>query len=276
MKNFSSLPVFNTKTVLSTRLADYSNVYFLPTICLFGMLTSLTSMIVSYRLHSSTRHSRRVSKKELQHLCKTRDYILLNSILDFAFLLVESFLFIIRCGSLCPHGYAYASKFYEIYVYLYFGYVLITAQVFFNIYVAIDMLRMLNVNYSNSRSRLFIYGMSAISLILSMAINLPAFLISKEIVAFGIYMPATSNNDSIITANDYEILYSSSIRIGFDSEIAQDLLTACLIIKNPVMYISLFVLNLLVCLKYRKYIRSKKCLVYPSSKQLFNFYYVFN
>lgn len=252
----NSLPIFYSKSSLTSRIADYSNVYLLPLVCLFGMITSLISIVVI--LTRNPPFFARLLKRELHALNKTLDYILLNSLIDFTFLLVESFLFIIRCGTLCPHGFTYTAKFYEIYVYLYLGYVLIGAQVFLNIYVAFDMLQMLNAKTYVSQGRGLIYVVTLICVTMSITVNLPVFLLSKQIVPFGIYMPNGPNS------THSELLYTSVIRPGFETRLAQDLLTLCLVIKNPVMYISLVVLNILVIKRYRKYIKSKKTLVSPA------------
>lgn len=257
----NSLPIFYSKSNLTTRFADYSNVYLLPIVCAFGIFTSFLSILVS-----STRSQSyaRLNKRDAQLLNKTFDYILLNSIIDFLFLLIESFLFIIRCGTLCPHGFSYAAKFYEVYFYLYFAYSLVMAQVFLNIHVAIDMLKMLNAHVTSNHRRLFIYGVAFLSLSFSMIFNLPGFLISKEILPFGIYMPNPNSTN-------FYILYVSKIRTGFETELFQDILIAFLIIKNPVMYVSLVVLNILVCIKYRKYIKSKRNLITPVNCSKINF-----
>jgi hypothetical protein len=128
--NSSELMVFYSRENLTIRFADYSNVYILPSICVLGMFLNMVNMVVTLKARSEHQHD------------QVMKYILINSFIDFSFFLTQVFLAIIRCGSLCPYGFTYAAKFYEIYVYLYVGYVLITFQVILNIHVTIQELRM--------------------------------------------------------------------------------------------------------------------------------------
>ena len=135
--NISNFPIYYSKENLTVRFADYSNVILMPTICYIGVLGSLLSLIVTFKRDESN--------------AKTLDFIFLNSSIDFIFLLTQSFLVVFRCGVLCPYGYKYASKFYEIYIFLYFGYILITSQVFLNIYVSYDRLKMFSAKLNNQK-----------------------------------------------------------------------------------------------------------------------------
>ena len=121
----NNLRVYYSKVNLTNSFVDNSNVYLLPSICLFGIGTSLLCLLVSFKRDDSN--------------AKTLDYILINSAIDFIFLLIEIFVVIIRCGALCPYGYTYAAKFYEIYIFQYVGYIFVTGQVLLNIYVAYGM-----------------------------------------------------------------------------------------------------------------------------------------
>lgn len=120
-----NLTIYYSKEELSERIYDYSNVYLLPSICLFGMATSGLSIIVSF-------------KKSLnENILK---YIFINSLADFSFLLTQFFLLIIRCGTLCPYGYSYWANIYEIYVYWFLGYTIICFKVLVDISVSIERL----------------------------------------------------------------------------------------------------------------------------------------
>lgn len=235
----SSLAIYYSKDNLTTRFVDYSNVYFLPFVCLFGVITSFLCLLVTYKRDDSNG--------------KTLDYIRINSAIDFIFLFIESFLFIIRCGTLCPYGYTYASKFYEIYIYLYFGYILVTSQVFLNIYVTYDRLRMFSGKLGNQK-RLGIYQVYVICVFISAIANALPYLISKTVSAAGIYMSGPNSSSQ-------DILYIRTMRKEFDTPFFQDLLTTIMAIKDPTMFTLLCLLNVFVCLKFRLYLKTRKILI---------------
>lgn len=240
--NFSSsdLPVFYSKENLTNRFVDNSNVYLLPSICGFGIITSFLCLVVSIKRDDSN--------------AKTLNYILINSCLDFLFLVIESFLFIVRCGALCPYGYKYFSKFYEIYIYLYVGYILVTSQVLLNIYVAYDRLNMFSGKL-NSQSQISIFKVFGICLVISTLANALPYLISKDIIKLGIYKPDGPNS----TYSD--ILYIRTVRKEFDSSVWENIITVVAAIKDPFLFLVLCGVSILVCFRFRAYLKSRKLLI---------------
>lgn len=237
--NNSNLTIYYSKENLTTRFVDYSNVYLLPSICLFGIITSSICICVSYKRDESN--------------AKTLDYILLNSLVDFFFLIIQFFLFIIRCGMLCPYGYTYIAKFYEIYIYLYLGYVLVTAQIFLNIYVVYDRLKMFTGKLTNQK-QLTIYQVFGICVIISIFANMIPYPIAREIVPLGIYKPIPNSSYS-------EILYARVYRKEFQTIVMQNIFTAILIVKNPFTLFVLCVISILVCFRFRNFLKSRKALL---------------
>lgn len=247
-----TLPIYYSKANLTTRFADYSNVYVLPSICAFGIVTSILCIIVSAKRDESN--------------AKSLDYILLNSLIDFLFLLTQFFLFIIRCGDLCPFGYTYAAKFYEIYIFLYFGYVLVSSQVFLSIYISYDRLSLFS-GKAYTQKKMSLYRVYFVCFVISGLVNAPPYLIAREVVALGIFIP-TPNTTS------YEILYIRTIRAEFQTLIANYLLTILMAIKDPIMFTVLTGLSIWICVKFRIYLKSKKMLIKKiiSSKSFFNYF----
>lgn len=235
----SSWPIFYSKANLTTRFVDYSNVYLLPTICYFGVITNTICVLATY--------------KPTEGNSKTLNYIFLNSAVDILFLLIQSFLVIIRCGVLCPYGYTYVAKFYEIYIYLYVGYVLVSSEVFLNIYVTFDRFKMFSGKMNNQK-QLSIYIVYAICVLISIVANALPYLIAKQVVPLGIYMP---NPNSTYT----EMLYVRAFRQAFETPLFQNLQTAILIIKDSVMFTVLCVLNFILALKFRAYVNSRQRLI---------------
>jgi hypothetical protein len=237
--NNSSLPIYYSKESLSTRYADFANVYLLPSACGFGIITSFICVLVSFRGGESN--------------AKSLDYILLNSLIDLLFLLCEIFVVIVRCGLLCPYGYTYGAKIYETYVFLYSGYILVTSQVLLSIYISYDRLSMFSGKVS-AQKRLTIYKVYATCFLISAAANAPIYGVSRETIAFGIFMLSPH-------ATFYEVLYKRRFKAEFQTPLANTLLTILSTIKNPVLYTVLTVLSVWVCMRFRAYLMSRKTLV---------------
>jgi hypothetical protein len=248
----STLPIYYSKNELTLRFADYFNVFVLPTICLIGMLTSLATWIVALRI------------KKRDHILK---YILTNSLIDFSFLMTQIFLPIFRCGTLCPFGYRYAAKFYELYIYLFFGYVLITFQAIFNFKMTLERLKIFSngprhlSNAITQRARTpnetSIFQL-IVFFIVAILINAPNYLFSKEIIPFGIY----KSNE---TMHHQEVLYRRNIRELFKTEISETLLIILAIIASPGFYMVTGVLNTLVAVKFRNFVKNKRAMTVASA-----------
>lgn len=247
MSNNSSLPIYYTKETLSVRYGDYSNVYLLPTICAFGIVTSSLCIIVSAKRDESN--------------AKSLDYIFVNSIIDLPFLLLQIFTFIIRCGALCPYGYSFGAKFYEIYFFQYAGYIFVTAQVFLSMYVSWDRLSMFSGKVSGKK-KMSIFRVFTICLVMSALANAVPYPIAKEVIPLGIYKP-------IANSSYYEVLYMRGFRKEFQSQVASLLLTIILAIKNPVLFCLLFLLNIWLCIKFRAYLQSRKRLIKKANSSKF-------
>lgn len=236
-----NLTIIESKEALTSRFLDYSNVVLLPAICLFGMATSLVCILASW-----PRRRRRTDESNV----KIFNYILINSSVDFVFLFTQFFSVIVRCGSLCPYGYSYASKVYEIYVFWLVGYSVINAQVLFSVYVSYDRLKL----FSNSidKNKTSLYLVFAACLTLGTCFNIPSYAFSKDVVLFGVFMTAP---------NTTELLYKKIVRDEFLSPVWQNILAVLLVVKDPVMFLVLCGVNFLVCLRFREYLKKKNSLV---------------
>lgn len=237
--NYSDLPVFFSKDNITNRFVDYSNVYLLPSICYFGCITSLISVMVTF-------------KREDSH-AKTLNYIFLNSTIDLLFLLIQSFLFIIRCGVLCAYGYSFPAKLYEIYIYLYVGYILLTSQVFLNIYVSYDRYKMFSTKKAKKNS-LSIFKIYSVCAFISILANAFLYLVSKEVIPFAIYKLDANSTYA-------EVLYKTAIRQQLDTPFYQHIMTAITVIKDPFMFCVLCVSSVLVCIKYRAHFKIRRNLI---------------
>lgn len=234
--NNSSLPIVDSKVDLSPRFLDYSNVYFLPITCLFGLFTSALCLFGSYKKDASN--------------ANLMNYIFINSVIDFIFLLTQMFTFIIRCGILCPYGYAYLSKQYEICIFWFVGYSLVNLQIFFNTFISYNRLKAFSSKSVQQSSNF--YRPLLIFAIFSIILNLVSNLVNYDVKAFAIYMP---------NPNTTEYLYQWVFRDEFLIIAVQDIVFACLAIKDPFMYLFFCFMNLLVVFKYQRYLKKKRSLL---------------
>lgn len=237
--NYSDLPLYLSKENLTTRFVDYSNVFLLPSICYIGIVTSFVCLLVTF--------------KREEAYAKTLDYIFVNSAIDFLFLLIESFLVIIRCGALCPYGYTFAAKFYEIYMFLYAGYILVTSQVLLNIYVSFDRLKMFSTKKSTNKPT-SIFKVYAVCVTISAIVNSPSYLISKEVVLLGVYKP---NGNS----SEFDYMYIRTTRKEFQTEALQYFLTALVAVKDMATFCVLCLMSIIVCIRYKLYSKSRSKLI---------------
>lgn len=229
-----SLPIFYSKEKISSRFFDFSNILILPAVCLFGLFTSSTCMLGSYKHDESN--------------SRILNYIFLNSLVDFFFLLTQFWSFIIRCGAVCPYGYTYISKVFEIYIYSFLGYTLVNSQAIFSILVSFDRFKMfssLNPNQTN------LYRSYFLCFLISIGLNFLSIPLIYTIHEFAVYIPSP---------NKTEVLYRPAIRNEFESRVIHDLLAAFLTVKDPFMYLIFGFINVVVVIKFQKYVNRKKSL----------------
>ena len=237
-----NLPIIYTKENLTNRFVDYSNVILLPSICFFGVLTSLSCLIGSFKTDDSN--------------ATTMNYIFLNSLIDFFFLLIQFWLIFIRCGILCPYAFTYWAKFFEIYIYQYLGYVLVTSQLLLSIYISLDRLSMFSGKLKTTTNKKpSIYFIFLFSTLISAVLNAPPYSISKVVKPLAIFLYGSNT-----TTLEYEILYIRSIRDEFQTSAMQVFLVVVLTFKNEFLFLLFFLINILVCYKFRLYLNKRKLL----------------
>lgn len=233
--NDSSLDIYNTTESLSLRIYDYSNFYLLPSICLFGIVTSSLNILVIIKINKLN---------ENVYL-----YMLINSISDLVFLITQIFVGLIRCGFLCPYGYTYGAKFYELYIYLFAGYTIIIFDCLINISVSIDRLRSFSskqIQASTSRKMFLIRCICLFAL--SVLILLPIYMLPREIKAFGL----------LNLNGSYETLYIHSLKPSWKIPLTQTLVSGIIIAKGPILLLLFICINCFVGIKFAQHIKNKK------------------
>jgi hypothetical protein len=245
----SPISIYTNKASLTTRYADYSNVYVLPSICLFGILTSIAALAASFKHDESN--------------VSIMTFIFLNSFIDVAFLFIEFWLVIIRCGTLCPFAYTYWAKFYEIYIYLFVGYILVDSQVILGIYVTVERLQMFSGKLSQT-NKPSLYVIYIPCLIVAAILNAPPYAIAREVVQLGVYMPhgnVSSSSFMMNNTSDYEFLYARKTRPQFQTELWQVLLTVFVFFKHPFLFLVFCFINIWLWIKFQKYLNKRKSLI---------------
>ena len=104
--NFSSNKekLYYSLDALSSRISDYGYVYLIPITCVFGIITNALTMLV-------------IVKGSLKGILYK--YMLFMCVFVTIELILNFFLILVRCGTLCQFGYDYLSKIYDQYFYLY-------------------------------------------------------------------------------------------------------------------------------------------------------------
>lgn len=240
-----SLPIYTSKLILSSRFYDYSNSFILPVVCAFGLFTSTFNILSSYDYKKDTSHSQSLK------------FIFINSLIDFAFLVTQFFVFTFRCGALCTFGFDYFPQLYHIQIFLFVGYSLVNSQVLLGIYVSIGRLRLFTARNSSSsqNSRLFIVYL--VCLFVAICANLFANSLAYQVVEVGIYQPDNATRPQIL----FGAVYSPM----FETLLMKRIQGVVYFITSPIMYLVYCGLNILVLTKFRQHLRKKRTLVYQSA-----------
>lgn len=234
-----SLPIFKSKHELSSPVYDYFNTLFLPATCAFGLLTSVFNLLGSFRTDTSNSQS--------------LNYIFINSLVDLCFLLTQFFVFVFRCGALCSFSYDYLSQLYHIQIFWLVGYTLVNSQVLFGTYVSIGRLRLFTARTEMSKTpRLSIVYL--VCVLIAIGPNLFTNSLPFQVVPIGIYQPLDN-------ATDGQILYEVDFTAFFQTPTMEKMLTVVYSIKDPIMYVMYCGVNILVAVRFRKFLSKKQNLV---------------
>lgn len=240
MRNFSlshKQVYFSTKT-LSTNLIDLLNVFIIPPISMCAFSVKLITIIVILK----------INKKDSTNSSYGNmfSYMLANEIFDACLSVILTFLSIFRCGSVCNLGYDYYSKIFELIFYSYLSNVLQLLITFCEISLAIERLRAFQTNY---KERFKFRAKMVIMVITSFLFNLPNYLLSRTIKPIGVLIKDNSSQLLFVVTSRDEIENTKSWTI---------LLTILSVLRGLVLYLVIFILNLVIMYKFRKRIKIKK------------------
>ena len=244
--NLEKLQVFNSTDGFSIIIYDIANVFILPFICLFGIITSIINVIVM------------IKSKLNNYLNK---YLFLKSFCDLTFLITQCFTFIIRCGRWCSYSYSYISKCYDAYIYRYFGYVLINFCCFLDISVSIDRIFSFKTTSRYNKFKIPFKIRCVVLLILSTLVCIPQYALFRIPEAVGklkIY-------DSKKNFTRYEVLYLLKNQKNEDLKIFVSVLRY---VRGYGSYGFLTFLNIIIVYKLKLHLSKKKSMTNILNKNL--------
>jgi hypothetical protein len=259
--------IFDSTEVFTSKLTDIGNVFILPPICFFGLIANLINIVVILQPEF---------KGTVYHI------MLMNTITDFCFLSIMFFIVIIRCGSLCPYGYTFASKVYEQYIYLFIGNTFLLFGTLHDIYISLARLGSFKrVSLQNKQQKLDFKWVCVILFVFSLIINTPSYIITRNVQKVGLLRVNDSDDELIdeqqmqsnITTSYEPIYFVLSNELG-RNPFVKTFLFVLIVIRGFFLLIVLFLINLVIAYKYKKYMKKKRRIIpvlTTLSKQLFAF-----
>jgi hypothetical protein len=257
----SRLEIYNSTSTLSSRFADYFNVYFLPSVCFIGVVSNLITIVILARPNL---------KGDIYQ------YMLLNTIVDLVFVLICIFTVIFRCGIFCSYAYTYWAKLYEKYIFLYVGNICLLFGGLLYLKVSISRLG----SFSHSQKRCFLYEKllvkfasskmialmeHALLLLVSVIVNYVIYIIPRHVRKIGllkIVQPASAwsllSNET--NAHYYERLFSVQLNPIGNDQTAKLVIFIITIARGFFLLCLILVLNVILCYKFRRHINAKKAI----------------
>ena len=243
--------IYSTLDSLTAKITDIGNTYILPAICVFGIFTNFISMIVLYKM-------------DLKN--SIYKFMLIVSIRDFIYLFLPVFLTIFRCGALCSYGYKYESKVYELYIYLFIGNSIMTFGNMLDIFVSLNRLLAFS-STSPKASEISFKWRCIVSGIFAIIINILVIILPKSIQKIGLLTTFDATNSTHII---YEVLYSVKLSNIGKNQIGQLIVTILTFVRTTFLIFFLFLINVIVGLKFSRHIHKKKMIVNSNNSKIIN------
>ena len=234
MNNFN-LTIFNSTASLSSRLIDVIYFFFIPISALLGIVIfkAMTFCVLSIILKKN--------KPDFIYY-----YLLTFEISDSIIGIILCFIGLFECGSYCSLSYNYITKLFELIFFTYGANVALQFQTFLEIALALKRIEIFSSNKkvtnTNFKKKVFFL------FILSMVVTSPVLLFNRNIIPIGIL---------INSQNKEEILYSIKKTDWSQIEIWKIILLIIDLIRGFLMYILLLVINIIVVIKFKKYVKNK-------------------
>ena len=139
-------------TNIQETIIDVYWTFMLPSICVFSLTTNAINILVFYKIKS-----RNVIYK----------YMFANSLVDEAYLLCVSFIFLVRCGQFCEIRHSYMAQFYAHYIYMYAANSIALFSIFLEISILVQRFYTLNNKtfFKNINKKLVFFSLFVLSFI---------------------------------------------------------------------------------------------------------------
>ena len=231
---------------LSSILIDTLNFYFLPFISMYSFICNILMVIV-------------FTNKRLNG--DVYQYLLFDSLVGTFYFSISTFIFLIRCGVYCPYGYDYTSKFYELYLYFFIGKTVEVIIFLIDLYLCVIKYRAFSTNgppvpVNKNRDRLcFIISISSFILI-SILINILPTFYGRTITQIGYLASNQTFNNQTLTKLERPLFIVSKSNLA-SNQIFNIILQSFTILQGLVLLLIIFLMNVLVTLRLRKFLLKK-------------------
>ena len=252
---------YHSLEVLSLRLNDTINVYVMPFINIYTLICNLITAVI-------------FSNKKLKG--DIYRYILAQAISSSIYFTMSNSLSITRCGALCPWGYDYYSKLFELYIYLYLGKIIEFFHYLVDLTMCIVKLRSFSVErrrssntQANSNSNRNFYIMIFIFIISSFVYNILPSFYGRSIIQIGYLVSNKTINknltETVIERPLFTVYRDNSIN-NFYNTLVQIIFSVLIFI---LLLLAIMIINILITFKLKKFLAIKARV---SSKNII-FYY---
>jgi hypothetical protein len=241
-----SFECYTSYSELTDAIADYGNVFVLTFTSLFGLITNLLCIIITGFL----------DKKDSNLSDK---FMLAFSFLNFQFHLINVFIGLIRCGSLCSYGFSYGAKIYELYIYLIGQNIILLTCILLDLGISLNRL----ASFQNKTSMYLIIKKENFSYVF-----LCIFLASVLVVSICYVIPRQVNQLGwLVNENDFNLsnqtttaktLYQVTANYIGRNEIMTIFLLVLNVFRGVVLLVLLFVLNVAIGYRYHRHMKMKK------------------
>ena len=193
----------------------------------------------------------------------TYQHLAVDSVVCVIYAAIQCWTWIIRCGALCPYGYNYWSKLYDLYIFIYFKQTLDIFMMFVEIHLTYTKLQ----SFSNVRTKTYIplYAKFIFFYIYALCICVPLNYLPRTLTLFGYLITSNNQNESVananLTATDLLPLYKLVTLDKNDPFMKWNLITGFAGGVGPL--IVYFILNSIVYFRLRSFLAQKRATLGP-------------
>ena len=213
-------------------LIDFTNVYVLTFISLFGITTNTMCIYVLNHLNRS------------EFMVK---FMLAYSLFDLGFHSISIIVGLLRCGSLCAYGFTQIAKYIELYFYIYGQNVVLLSCFLLELLISINRI----VSFTNRKSPYSIINNNNFLpvlmsiLLFSLVVISVSYFSLREVKQFGWIVREGK-------------LIERLFFVGTNTDVTNKIIIAINVNRGAVLLFILFLLNLIILYKYHVYKRRRE------------------